>query len=599
MLKALRNLPRLLAARGLFIFDRLSRNDPTRARILKREAKWLAIKLFPTFIAAFVALLLAQLYFRPEEIPTGILVSLLGFFGLVAVMLIWPRITPAVVVLGSSIILASGIVNTPPAKLVAGFFLIILFALIVSRLEVGVFFIVVIGTSIFHQSVIPKPFTVGNMGFGIIEVITVFMLITTMLYIGSRRELNKLKNPIAFWILLLFASIVLSITVAYVKHKDTPWDRWTFTDSYNAIRPMFLYLLFIAISAGIRSRKQLKNIIIIVLLVATIVSVLMPVQYFLGTKVKIFFGTTELGPRVEELSEEDTGVTRSLPPGMSIISMFLPLAIYLACIAMTRKRNLLLFVASALIIGLLFSFTRSQWVAMFVSLIIIWLLSDRVIKKQLILATTVISLVSILAGLAIITIMPGEGGAKFKHALSTRFMSIFEKETVKSGSIQSRFEENEAAKIKLKEDPIFGIGAGNPLRYVTATNIKGSFLVPVFEMHNSYLEVWLVLGLLGLVSVIGLSITFLIRCYMLLKTAKDPLIQAIAIGSLSAYVGFLMKCTISMMIIHEPFSIISAALIFGITEAAWRLNMEENQSHTTDKPDILAKVPQRLKRIAV
>jgi len=600
MLRVLRNLPRLLGAKCLFIFDIISRNDPTRASILKREAKWLAIKLFPTFVAALCSLLLAQLYFRPENIPTVILVSLLGCFSVVAVMLIWPRIIPAVVVLGSSIILAGGIINTSPAKLVTTFLSIIIFALIISKLEIGVFILVVIGTSIFHQSVIPKPFTIGNMGFGISEVITAFMLITTMLYIGSRRELKKLKNPIAFWILLLFAAMVLSIAVAFIKHQDTPWNKWTFSSSYNVIRPMFLYLLFFAISAGVRNKKQLKNIIIIVLVVATIVSVLMPVQYFLGTKVKIFFGTMEYGPRVEELSEEDTGVTRSLPPGMAIISMFLPLAIYLACIDRSGKRNIMVFIASALIIGLLFSFTRSHWVAMFASLIIIWILSDGIIKRQLVRATIAISLVSILAGTAIINIMPGEGGAKFKQALSTRFISIFEKETIQSSSIQTRLEENRNAKIKIKEDPIFGIGAGNPLRYVAVTNIKGTFLVPIYEMHNSYLEVWLVLGLLGLVSVIGLSITFLVRCYLLLRAAKDPFIRAIAIGSLAAYVGFLMKSTISMMIIHENFSIISAALIFGITEAAWRLNMEENQSQTEDIPNrLINNTPKPLKRATI
>lgn len=545
--------------------------------------------------------MIAHFYYRPQDIPPIVLGIIYGGAAILMLMLLLPRTIPAIFTIGTAVALSYAVMNLSPAKLATAFGAIIVYTAIARRLEVGVICVLVVCASMFYESVIPKPITFGGMGFNVSEGIIVFMLAITIFEVGSRRELPKFVSPTGAWLLLFVASAIMSMIVAYAKYKSSPGGTWDFAQCYNSIRLMFVYMLFFVIQAGVKNRKQLRTIIIAALLVATVVSMLMAVQYFLGTRVKVFFGTPYGGPRVENLSAEDQGVTRSLPPGLAIIAVVLPIAAYLtACAKDKKKRRILGFITLSLVIGLVFSFTRSLWSSMFIGLMIMWFISNKGTRKGLIRTTVIIPIIALLVSLAVGTMAPGAGGVKFRQALSERFLSTFQKDTIQSSSLQNRFYENRAAIKRIKENPIFGIGAGNPIRYGVAKTItKEQVLVPVTNMHNSYLEIWLILGLPGIIAFAGLSITFLIRCFLLFKTAKDPFFKAIAAGSLAGYIGFLIRSAVTMTILHELSSIISIVLLMGVTEAARRLNKESLSNQPLNEPGKHARMAQRLEESIV
>jgi O-antigen ligase len=160
-------------------------------------------------------------------------------------------------------------------------------------------------------------------------------------------------------------------------------------------------------------------------------------------------------------------------------------------------------------------------------------------------------------------------------------MSIFEpSKGIKSASYKNRQIENRIALRQIREYPIFGIGVGNPIQYRMSSNpYQGGYSITGIQwIHNSSLELWLVYGILGLASFAWLSIVFLIRCYILFKNARDPAWQALGISLLAGYIAFLTRAIVTMSILHEPPNIATAALMWGIIEAVYRIYLQPQQN---------------------
>jgi O-antigen ligase len=361
-------------------------------------------------------------------------------------------------------VLAIGIILTPePEKkitsVIGG---IILCCLIARWLVLGIIAILILTATILYESIIPKPLTFGGMGFGLSEMLLMFMLSLLMMDIGANRR-SDIKSPLIPPLLLLFVSILISIGVSVYSNIDNRYTYLEFKDIYNTARPLFLYLFFFVVAFGIRTERQMRIIINAAIFLAVIVSILLIIQYFLGTHVKVFFGTPWSDIRVEGL-EQDKSIVRSMPPGSALILILFPATLCLSFSGSNREKLFYRIACFFLGMGLIFGFSRSAWLSLIITIPIIWILVNRYLKWRILIFSTITILAVILSCIFLSNMAPGSSGEKFSNALMERFTSIFAKETRYDKGIQNRIIESREALQKIKKNPIFGIGVGNPIR---------------------------------------------------------------------------------------------------------------------------------------
>jgi O-antigen ligase len=235
--------------------------------------------------------------------------------------------------------------------------------------------------------------------------------------------------------------------------------------------------------------------------------------------------------------------------------------------------------ASLLGVGLVFTFFRSYWIATMISILVMWLASEWVIKRKLIVFGVFTLGITVIAAIALAGVVNPGATNKLQGALTKRVMSMFSvNKTMQSSSLQDRVTENRLAWRGIQANPVFGIGVGNPIGTAVVTNPRNGadqhFVYRVW-MHNSYLELWLIYGMLGIASFIWLSVAFLIRSFRLFQVAVRPEWKAIAIAACGAYVGFLQRSITQMHMTHDVHQILTVAILWGLIEAIWRLNAEE------------------------
>ncbi len=173
-------------------------------------------------------------------------------------------------------------------------------------------------------------------------------------------------------------------------------------------------------------------------------------------------------------------------------------------------------------------------------------------------------------------------------------MSIFQRETLQSESLQNRFRENRYAFEQVKRHPLLGIGVGSPLEFKqwTRPGRRTKVIYRVYQIHNSYLELWMVYGLLGVVSFAWLSVVFLVRSFLLFMKSRDPSNKYLALGLFAGYVVSLLKAVTGMTLLHSVPSITLTAFMWGIIEVIWRLNPPDRQEpQVAEVPEGTAAVP--------
>lgn len=469
-------------------------------------------------------------------------------------------------------LLAYSIAVWQPSMPVAAVLTLMIIPIIAKRMEIGVLLVMIMTASFMHTNVIPQPLKFGGQGLNASELLVFFMFTVVLLKSLSKKTAGILKSPFLPPLVLFGVSIALSLLVAYVRGIHDTTTPYSFKWSYATARPLFGYLLFFSVAFALRTERQIRFVVNGAIVIAVIVAMMMVLQYFMGTGTRLFLGTETANIRVEELSGDVTGVTRSLPPGMALMLIMLPVSVVLSALSTGRARNVYGGVVLCLCAGLVFMFTRNYWLTSILSMIIAWLMMNWMARWKMILIGSAVLVLAVVAMLGA-TRLAGEGGAKFAKALSDRFSSSFESQTYSSPSVTGRLEENRYAMDQIKRYPIFGIGVGNPLSYKQGMRPWGRTMVrfPCFWMHNSYLELWAVYGIIGILSFFWLSATFFKRSLAVFRRAQNLFQSAVGVGLFAAYVGFMIRAIVTMSVLHEAFNITSVALAWGIIEAIHRL----------------------------
>lgn len=475
-------------------------------------------------------------------------------------------------------LLGTAIVMVSPVKVAAGILGTLILVICMRRLEFGVVGLMILGASFMHPTALPQPITLGGQGLHAIELLLLGMLAVVFVRAFGQRRLEFFKSPITLPLILFGAAIIMSMFVSYIQYRANRIGYWSFRAAYNDARPMFVYLVFFVVAFGIRTEKQLRIILVSLIIISVVISLMMIAQSFIGAGgTKLFIGNEWNRNIVREADVGDVEVARTEPPGLGPITVLFPIALACAASLGFRKGAVYLSAAAVMGIGLMSSFYRVFWVASLTEVAIVWLLAGNKVKIRLP-AYGILALILALSGmLAASRVVPLAGAEKFPHALAERALSIFSEETyTTSGSYQGRVQENRTAIAQIKDSPILGIGSGTPKAYRqwTRPGVWTRIIYPVYKIHNSYLGLWTMYGLLGIVSFVWVSVAVLLRSFLLFRRLRDPMWQSVALGFFAAYIGFLWRCITQMHATNNIHHILSVVVMWGFMEVLWRLHEE-------------------------
>jgi O-antigen ligase len=290
-------------------------------------------------------------------------------------------------------------------------------------------------------------------------------------------------------------------------------------------------------------------------LIATIVAVLLILQYILGRDTSIISGRLEI---LNTTGRKFSDVIRILVPGATLIFFALNALMAVYILKAVRRGRFLIFLAiSVLTIGMILTFTRVYWVMILASLLFFLIVARR---RAIIYPRISFLLIGVVLALALFlqsrVLKPGV----IEEAVLNRYQSIlrapsnFQHDTLFMRYLESRY-----AWEKIKESPWLGIGLGKAYRPLIFGNIEYESTMGGTFLHNGYLATQLKMGLLGTLAFLWLMATFFQRFAKRWRRLQDPLNQAMVLGVVMSIGGMLLH-----NLVASPFLTVYGASVAGL-----------------------------------
>lgn len=406
---------------------------------------------------------------------------------------------------------------------------------IIKRPELGLLGILVATSSIVFEAQLPM-LSMGGISLHISDLILLALLGLIVVRSVGEPGFKFVHTPLD-WPLLIFLGVTLLSTFIALYHSSVDS-----VDARRWIRVLAYYLTFFVVTNLVRERRQLNFLVNGFFLLGTMVASVMVVQFLLGDSVQILSG------RIGSLVTEGTvyeDVTRILPPGYPIVIVSFMAII---CILSLEKFNIhgwLKFLQVGLFgIGVILTFLRSYWAALFLVLILLGFLlrgGDR--KKLFVLGGGVITTAAIV--LLLIFSTPGSRATRLVGASIDRLSTLANSGTFtgQDSSVNWRMIENGYALTAIATHPIIGMGMGFTYRPWDSRLDQPWYRV-VFDfrkfVHNGYLWILLQSGLLGFLSLMWLLIIFLLRGFRSWRSIPDSKLRGVMLSFTLFYVGVLI-----------------------------------------------------------
>lgn len=310
-------------------------------------------------------------------------------------------------------------------------------------------------------------------------------------------------RPVLLFMLLTVSGMVVGNILYGSPIKDV------FTEARSQVHWLIAFIVIYLTTDRIRLNRVVWGLVFVGIAVATAVVV----QFLTGISII-------QNARVEGLVSGAThyqDITRSTAGG-AIYLILLPM-FYLLARVLTGSINLVfpLFLLPILAAGVVVSFGRAVWITAAIgSLGLAFLLKGSKGLAQ-ISVMLVIGVGAALVGLSIAK--PQVIEAAYERVLSTAG------EGAQNSSLGWRFEEAKFAIVKITSNPIVGIGFGTAYKPRLDPMADWS---QVRYIHNSYLGLWMKLGIFGLFAAIWAIYMVLTKSYFLHKRLNEPEYRALA-----------------------------------------------------------------------
>ncbi|MCI0714049.1 MAG: O-antigen ligase family protein [Chloroflexi bacterium] len=419
------------------------------------------------------------------------------------------------------------------------------------------------------------------------------IILLVMVGIVTLQRLILKSLPIPWWpvgpLLIVFYLFVL-FSLFNALFFENVASNWALNDA----RILSFYLIFFVVAWSITTREALFTLIVGSFVVADITAMIVLIQQRLGAYNYLIPSMNDTSWQIWEAS----GAVRVVPPG--IVFMYFMNLISIGLIFFTSKsltRTLFLIGHSVfLTTALLFTFTRSAWVASGIALAVMavaLMITFRAYLFQFfILATATLMLV--VGGLGLFVSEPSvENDAV--EGLGERFVTIFTLEdTIETNSLQWRLFENQEAAQAIRKQPLTGVGLGNSYRDITV--FQGESLgrwtendisyqrIDVFTryVHTSYYAMAVKMGIPALIVFLLFCAAALINGFILYarlpNIAAKGLVLAVAVGMIGLLQWSLLH---SHLVLASSTSVIG--LMFGLSASIYNIYIVQPEERSLDE----------------
>jgi len=437
---------------------------------------------------------------------------------------------------------------------------------ILKRPEIALLGILVTTSTIVFEGGLPAiPIGIGTLHIPDILLLSSLGLIVLLLLVNP--DFKIIRTPLDVP-LLVFYSVALLSTLVAVFHSSVEFE-----EARRGIRGVTYYLTFFAVTNLVREEHQLRFLLKGMVLLATMVAVVMIAQLLVGESVHHMLGSVGT---LTTADNEYYGITRIVPPGRSLLLVsFITVTAVLAINKLGPRRMLTFLQWILLGLGVLLTFLRSHWAVVAVAFFVLAYLNRGEVRRRLIAFGLVILVLSTTMILPIVFESPDSKVAKMVKGSFARLSTLGKKKTLHEDSLQWRYVENEYALAQIKAHPLLGLGLGARYRPFDARlDYPGQKWDARGFIHNGHLWVLMTTGLTGYISLMWLSVAFLIRGFRYWRRISDPQMRGIVLGFTLAYLGVLIAAVVNCMFASRIWTPL-IGIMMGVNEVAIRKASQE------------------------
>jgi O-antigen ligase len=323
------------------------------------------------------------------------------------------------------------------------------------------------------------------------------MIILAASRIFLNRDVYRPEKKLIYF----FGALIFAYLLASVFSIDP-------ASSFSNSRRIFLFAGFFIIIIFIRDLDDLKNILIVLFLFTTFISVLELVKYYIDYSVHSNVPFYE--QRIQYYGYPITNAE------IKMLILLLMFSLILLKEKFVLNRYWLILFVIPILLSLYFTESRNAFLGLFIGLVTLGILKNKYF----------------LAGIIILVIL-------FLVAaplpLKERILSIAD---FNHPSIKSRFVMWETGLKIIKDYPVFGIGDTDIIKVYT--NYKAvQFHGEGSHLHNNFFQVLATIGITGFITWLALMIYLFIRqIKIFILTKKSALLNALAAASVSCMIAF-------------------------------------------------------------
>ena len=345
--------------------------------------------------------------------------------------------------------------------------------------------------------------------------------------------------------------------------------------AFNELRGYIYYLTFFITCWTLIRKEQVWLTLLGLIIIADLTAAIIIIQQFFGAGTPIIEAMTDVNWQVwsDEASGAVSGTIRIIPPGHVLVYF---IALITSCLVIMSNQTLkwrLFYVGQSLFLNLalIFTFTRSQWLASAMAMSLIFLVLIPIYKKQLLrLVVYGLPLLLFFSAITWLPIQRNLSNVPLLGQLAERAMSIATpNETLETASLKWRVFETKKALQSIQANPLFGVGLGNSYRPLTLlqNEANGGWGGVDLEdktrftryVHNSYLFLTVKLGLSGLGLLVWMCLGFLISGWHLFRGSPDALTRGVTLSILAGFVGLLQ-----WSVFHSHIMRVESTAVIGV-----------------------------------
>lgn len=389
-----------------------------------------------------------------------------------------------------------------------------------------------------------------------------FLLVIRAISVARREivEHPRLRHVVVSGAIAL-GSVLFAAAVALLGGQDLGFI-------VNGVRAYMLVALIPAIAVLVRTESDRALILRVVTFIIAVVAVLMMIQIAVGFSVEVFPGA-----RLDAGFEESPNLVRSHPPA-TVLATVLSSAIISTWLASSERNRLSRRARLTMTLGggavLLLSFWRSYWLGALGGAAFTMVRNAKETRARV--------LIAVGAGLTAAVVLLGpvlfpggiSTGVAALDVAAARLMNVFTGDVTSSGTITDRLYEFQVARTALAASPVMGVGPGGSYgAFKTVSRDGVSYSVSRGSAHNSYLSLYLYLGLPGLLTFVLLLAVLFFAGFAQMPAANGPATWALSSGLPGGVITVLIASMLSNWLGNIS-QLSAVAIAFGLMASTVR-----------------------------